>query len=156
MRLESAGYEVLNGRPTTSKVGAMGLMQLMPATYEDMRIRYALGSDAYAPRDNIFAAAAYLRLMFDRYGYPNLFAAYHAGPGRLDAFLLGRAPLPAATVSYLNTLVPGAEITRSPNENPAAPSQKSNMNSLFFVRAEGGISSSGRGGLFVPLSVSAR
>ena len=156
MRLESAGYTVLRGHPITSKAGAMGLMQLMPATYDDMRIRYGLGPDPYDPRDNVFAGAAYLRLMFDRYGYPELFAAYQAGPARLDAFLHDGKPLPAETISYINSLVPGSEIARPERENPLAPAPRSNANSLFFVRAESEFSPSNQGALFVPLSGSAR
>src|SRR5580698_7644556 len=48
MRQESGGHEYLNGEPITSSAGAMGLMQLMPATYADMRDRYGLGDDPYA------------------------------------------------------------------------------------------------------------
>src|SRR3546814_6466977 len=62
----------------------MGLMQVMPGTYEDMRRAHDLGADPHDPRDNILAGTAYLRAMYDRYGYPNLFAAYNAGPGRYD------------------------------------------------------------------------
>ena len=60
----------------------MGLMQVMPGTYSDLRNRYALGGDSYDPHDNIFAGTAYLRQMYERYGYPSLFAAYNAGPKR--------------------------------------------------------------------------
>ncbi len=44
-----------------SPKGAMGLMQVMPATYATLRARYALGPYPYDPRDNILAGAAYLR-----------------------------------------------------------------------------------------------
>lgn len=57
------------------------------------------GSDD--PRDNILAGTFYLRLMYDRFGYPALFAAYHSGPGRYSAYLAGRRGLPEATVAYL-------------------------------------------------------
>jgi hypothetical protein len=156
MRLESAGHMVLDGRPTTSKAGAMGLMQLMPATYEDMRLRYGLGPDPYDPRNSILAGAAYLRLMFDHYGYPDLFAAYQTGPARLDAFLRDGKPLPTETISYLNSLVPGSEITWHESENSLVPTPKSSANSLFFVRAENEFSPSNQGALFVPLSDSGR
>src|SRR5216684_5963950 len=49
MRVESGGNEFLNGQLTTSPVGAMGLMQVMPQTYDELKIRYALGDDAYDP-----------------------------------------------------------------------------------------------------------
>lgn len=104
MAAESGGRTSLDGRPITSSAGAMGLMQVMPDTYEDMRQRYGLGTDPHDPRDNILAGAAYLRAMYDRYGYPGLFAAYNAGPGRYDDYLHDGKPLPAETRAYLAAL----------------------------------------------------
>jgi hypothetical protein len=98
---ESAGCESMNGRPTTSAAGAMGLMQLMPATWEQLRQKLTLASDAYDPHDNILAGAAYLRDLYDRYGWPGSSAAYHAGPRRYDDYLKTGRPLPEATVEYL-------------------------------------------------------
>jgi len=127
MARESAGLTTLHGAPIVSRSGAMGLMQLMPDTWLDMRARYDLGADPFDPHDNIFGGTAYLREMFDRYGYPNLFAAYHAGPGRLDDALAGRRPLPQTTKSYLTNIVSGAQIAPSAAQN--AP-----WDTLFFVR----------------------
>src|SRR3546814_4666575 len=84
MQAESAGLTHLHGRPITSRAGAMGLMQLMPGTWAAMRQQHGLGGDPYDPRDNILAGAAYLRAMYDRFGYPGLFAAYNAGPARYE------------------------------------------------------------------------
>jgi soluble lytic murein transglycosylase-like protein len=104
MRTESGGRLTLGGRPITSPAGAMGLMQIMPRTWADLRRRHGLGPDPYAPRDNILAGAAYLRELYVRYGYPGLFAAYNAGPARLEATLASRQPLPAETRAYLASL----------------------------------------------------
>lgn len=101
MRVESAGVANLHGRPMTSRAGAMGLMQLMPATWSEMRVALGLGSDPFAPRDNILAGAGYLREMYDRFGYPGLFGAYNAGPQRYARYLAGAAKLPSETVVYL-------------------------------------------------------
>jgi soluble lytic murein transglycosylase-like protein len=101
MRVESAGDS-----GATSRAGAMGLMQLMPATWATMRTRYRLGPDPYAPRDNILAGTAYLREMYDRYGSPAFLAAYNAGPGRLDDHLREGRPLPAETQRYLALIGP--------------------------------------------------
>ena len=79
MRVESGGQQYLNGRPITSSAGAMGLMQVMPATYEELRRRHDLGSDPYDPRNNILAGTAYLREMYDLFGSPGFLAAYNAG-----------------------------------------------------------------------------
>jgi soluble lytic murein transglycosylase-like protein len=85
MRVESGGYQFrATGELTTSPVGAMGLMQLMPETYDEMRGRYALGDDAFDPHNNILAGAAYLREMYDAFGSPGFLAAYNAGPARLE------------------------------------------------------------------------
>lgn len=100
MRLESRG-----DMRAISSAGAMGLMQIMPATWSELRARYGLGSNPYDPRDNIMAGAAYLRQMHDRYGSPGFLAAYNAGPGRYEEYLAGRA-LPAETRAYVAALAP--------------------------------------------------
>ena len=100
MRVESAGDV-----RAISSAGAMGLMQVMPATWADLRARHRLGANPYDPRDNILAGAAYLREMHDRYGSPGFLAAYNAGPGRYEEYLAGR-PLPAETRAYVAALAP--------------------------------------------------
>lgn len=119
MGQESGGRTTLNGRPITSPAGAMGLMQVMPGTYSNLRRRYALGHDSYDPHDNILAGTAYLREMYERYGYPYLFAAYNAGPRRFDAFFLGGKPLPSETLDYVQSIVPGAETLLHPARGAA-------------------------------------
>ena len=101
MNVESGGRPSIDGRPVVSRAGAMGLMQLMPATWAEMRSTLGLGSDPFEPKDNILAGAAYLRMMYDRFGYPGLFAAYNAGPARYSDHLVHGAPLPAETLSYV-------------------------------------------------------
>ena len=96
---ESGGRTMLNRHPITSAKGAMGLMQLMPATYSALRSDLNLGADPYDPHDNILAGATYLRAMFDRYGYPDLFAAYNCGPGRFEAGLRGEKLPPETRVA---------------------------------------------------------
>ncbi|MFT8855107.1 transglycosylase SLT domain-containing protein [Acetobacter orientalis] len=106
MHQESGGKQYLNGELTTSGAGAMGLMQLMPATYADMQSQYNLGSDPYDPHDNIQAGAAYIRLMYDRYGAPGFLAAYNAGPNRVDDYLNSGRSLPDETVNYVAAITP--------------------------------------------------
>ncbi|WP_252346949.1 lytic transglycosylase domain-containing protein [Acetobacter sp. P1H12_c] len=84
-----------------SGAGAMGLMQLMPGTWKDVRRTLNLGVDPFDPHDNIAAGAAYLRWLHDRYGDAGFLAAYNAGPGRYDDHLASGRPLPAETVSYV-------------------------------------------------------
>lgn len=98
---ESGGRTHLGGRPITSHAGAMGLMQIMPGTWAALRAQYGLGPDPHAPRDNIIGGTAYLRAMYDRFGYPGLFAAYNAGPGRYAEHLRTGRPLPRETRDYV-------------------------------------------------------
>jgi soluble lytic murein transglycosylase-like protein len=98
---ESGGRASIGGHPIRSRVGAMGLMQLMPATWSEISRALGLGPDPDDPRDNILAGSFYLRRMFDRFGYPGLFAAYQSGPARYSAFLAGRSRLPDETAAYL-------------------------------------------------------
>lgn len=158
MARESAGLTALHGAPMVSSAGAMGLMQLMPGTWSDLRARYDLGHDPFDPRDNIFAGTAYLREMYDRYGYPALFAAYHGGPGRMNAVLAGQKPLPETTEAYLESIVPDVEPASIGSKNRPAADSKSSPDALFFVRERDGKSLSteterlrATPSLFVPL-----
>jgi D-alanyl-D-alanine carboxypeptidase len=101
MRKESGGQE-----QAVSSAGAMGLMQIMPDTFDGLRRRYALGNDPFEPRDNIMAGTAYIREMYDRYGAPGFLAAYNAGPSRLDSYLVGGDALPDETVNYVAAIAP--------------------------------------------------
>jgi cell division septation protein DedD len=101
MRQESGGQLYENGQLIISSAGAMGLMQVMPSTYDELRGRYSLGDDPYDPHDNIMAGVAYLREMYNVYGSPGFLAAYNAGPGRLDDYLTRNKPLPEETRRYV-------------------------------------------------------
>ncbi|AQS86485.1 MAG: lytic transglycosylase domain-containing protein [Acetobacter aceti] len=99
------GAESAGDPGAVSLAGAMGLMQIMPGTWADLRSRHHLGRDPYDPRDNILAGAAYLRELHDRYGSPGFLAAYNAGPNRYEASLEGR-PLPSETRAYVASVAP--------------------------------------------------
>jgi len=145
---ESGGRTMWQGAPIVSSAGAMGLMQVMPGTYRAMRNRYALGADPFDPTDNILAGTAYLRALYDRYGYPDLFAAYQAGPKRLEAWLDSRKPLPVSTQAYLDQLIPGiamafetchrSRVSRADRLCIATrnPARQRRLGVLFFLRAD--------------------
>lgn len=104
MQAESAG-----DARAVSSAGAMGLMQIMPNTWTELRARYGLGADPFDARDNIHAGAAYLRELHDRYGAPGFLAAYHAGPGRYNDYLANGRPLPVETSAYLAEVIPAID-----------------------------------------------
>jgi soluble lytic murein transglycosylase-like protein len=102
LRAESAGHV-----HAVSSAGATGLMQVMPDTWAELRVRYRLGRDPFDPRDNILAGIAYLREMLDRYGnIAAMLTAYNAGPDRYDEYLAFGRKLPAETRAYVATLAP--------------------------------------------------
>lgn len=113
MRQESGGQVM-----STSGPGAMGLMQIMPATYDELRARYSLGDDPYYPHDNIMAGTAYIRELYDLYGSPGFLAAYNAGPGRFDDYLNRHKTLPDETRNYVARIGP-----RIVGSEPQRPSQ---------------------------------
>ncbi|WP_428487753.1 lytic transglycosylase domain-containing protein [Rhodopila sp.] len=106
MRVESGGKEYVDGNLVTSGAGAMGLMQVMPATYDGLKERYNLGDDPFDPHDNILAGVAYMREMYEIYGTPGFLAAYNAGPVRLDDYLGNRRSLPDETRHYVAMIGP--------------------------------------------------
>ncbi len=113
MRVESAG------RPMAlSNAGAMGLMQVMPATYAELAARHDLGPDPYYPKDNILAGTAYLREMYDRFGNPAFLAAYNGGPGTLDGYLRRGSPREPRRAAGLRRRCAADEHSRRPQARP--------------------------------------
>ncbi|MBS0989210.1 lytic transglycosylase domain-containing protein [Acetobacter okinawensis] len=100
MRAESQG-----DASAVSPRGAMGLMQIMPDTWRELRAALNLGADPYDPHDNIVAGAAYLRWLHDRYGDAGFLAAYNAGPGRYEQLLTAGKVLPDETRKYVTKVV---------------------------------------------------
>jgi hypothetical protein len=127
MRQESGGRLYENGDLITSGAGAMGLMQVMPVTYEELRQRYGLGDDPFDPHDNIMAGTAYIREMYDLYGSPGFLAAYNAGPKRLDDYLTRNRPLPDETRHYVASIGPNIAGVYPERQSPA---QQYAMNQL--------------------------
>jgi soluble lytic murein transglycosylase-like protein len=105
IQVESA----FNPRAVSSK-GAMGLMQLMPATARELGV-----DDPFHPEDNIRGGVAYLRQLLDRYDndVELALAAYNAGPGSVERY--GAVPPYRETRNYVK------KITGSTGARPAAP-----------------------------------
>jgi D-alanyl-D-alanine carboxypeptidase len=101
MERESSGR-----RRAVSPAGAMGLMQVMPGTWRELRQRYRLGRDPFDPRDNILAGTAYIREMYERFGAPGFLAAYNAGPGAFSRYLARASPLPRETRRFVAAIAP--------------------------------------------------
>ncbi|MEM9369522.1 MAG: lytic transglycosylase domain-containing protein [Pseudomonadota bacterium] len=112
IQAESAG----NARAASS-AGAMGLMQIMPGTWAELRVAHGFGSEPFDRRENILAGAAYLRQMYDQFGAPGFLAAYNAGPGRYAEHLRTGRSLPRETRCYV------AALSRELGFSDAAPLQ---------------------------------
>jgi soluble lytic murein transglycosylase-like protein len=148
MRAESGGRTRLDGHPIESSAGAMGLMQLMPGTWRDMRAANGLGADPHDPRDNILAGTAYLRALYDRFGYPGLFAAYNAGPARYAEHLATGRQLPRETIAYLGDVAGTGAAAPAARRGPVPAA-------LFAVRASQPPPDAGPASLFVLLRTAA-
>ncbi len=76
-----------------SPAGALGLMQLMPATAKEtarkIGLSHTTGQLVSDPNHNIRLGSEYLGRLIQRYGgsYPLAISAYNAGPGRTDKWL---------------------------------------------------------------------
>lgn len=129
MAIESVGDPA-----ALSPKGAIGLMQVMPATWIKLRAKHNLGSDPWHPRDNILAGAAYLREMHDRYGsVAAMLAAYNAGPARYDAHLTTGRSLPAETVDYVAKITPMIDGTVSVARSAGSSSRRAWSRARLFV-----------------------
>jgi soluble lytic murein transglycosylase-like protein len=124
-----------------SSKGAMGLMQIMPKTWTELRARYGFGADPYDVSDNILAGAAYIRELRDRYGAPGFLAAYNAGPGRYERHLATGRPLLDETQAYVATLAPMITRARTNVQIDDITRSFARANSSLFAARTAGIPS---------------
>jgi soluble lytic murein transglycosylase-like protein len=119
-----------------SPKGAMGLMQLMPATVREFGVR-----DAYNAGQNIRGGVAYLKQLLDRYSNNEVLAlaAYNAGPGAVDKHgqtvppyketqdyvqKIGKISPPSAgahgmVIYKISEIVDGREVVRYSDQKPS-------------------------------------
>jgi soluble lytic murein transglycosylase-like protein len=95
-------------KQAVSSKGAIGLMQLMPGTAQD------LGADPNDPAQNVDAGARYLRDLLFKYdfGLYRALAAYNAGPGTVDRYK--GVPPYRETVGYIRRIVKDSGIGLEP------------------------------------------
>lgn len=136
--------------------GAIGLMQVMPKTWAELRARYGLGADPYDPRDNIFAGTAYIRQLHDRYGAPGFLAAYNAGPGRYERHLASGRALPDETRAYVVRLAPVIGNARTNARVDTARTSFSWANSPLFATRSASAAASARSAAVTHLNRSSR
>ncbi len=101
IEVESAGYHL-----AVSHVGAMGLMQILPATGKEIALRMGIewnGPDTlFDPTTNIRLGTAYLSQLMNRYGSVNTaLAAYNWGPGRIDRRLRRGRGIPSRYIEQV-------------------------------------------------------
>jgi len=126
--------ESVNDPAALSPKGAMGLMQVMPATWDELRKKHGLGADPWHECDNILAGTAYLREMHDRYDSVDaMLAAYNAGPGRYDDHLATGRALPAETVEYVAKIMPMIDGTAPIRHMVRSPASQAWSRAPLFV-----------------------
>jgi soluble lytic murein transglycosylase-like protein len=83
-----------------SPKGAMGLMQLMPATAEQLGIE-----NPFDAASNLDGGARFLKQLLSRYGgdLPKALGAYNAGPAKVDA--AGSVPAIPETMEYVRQIL---------------------------------------------------
>lgn len=115
IQVESGGYNL-----AASHVGALGLMQLLPSTAEELAQRLGLdwrGAESlFDPVMNVKLGTAYIKHLSDRYGdVTTALAAYNWGPGRIDRRLRKGTSVPSI---YIERVMKAFDIAQTRRQLP--------------------------------------
>ena len=134
-----------NGNLVVSSAGAIGVMQLMPATADQ------LGVDPTDPLQNIQGGISYLAQMYQQFGDWSLaLAAYNWGPAKVQRAVTAGGQIPASVQSYVTKVLAGAGVGSTfdaisqpydPGTQAALPTSSANLplvlgavaGTIFFV-----------------------
>jgi len=120
-----------NPATAVSPAGAMGVMQLMPATAKQLGV-----TDPFNPDENINGGVKYLAQLSKMFNDPKLVAAaYNAGPGNVQKH--GGVPPFRETQGYVAGLAHGGEVMRFAGGNTVPPEQPGFFD-RYFGDAYGG------------------
>ena len=103
-----ARQESLFDREAISRVGARGLMQLMPGTAREVAGRLGIGYDQSRltrdPEYNVLLGSTYFARLLDQYrgSYPLAVAAYNAGPGNVNRWIRQNGDPRTSAISMLD------------------------------------------------------
>jgi soluble lytic murein transglycosylase-like protein len=95
-----------------SAKGALGLMQLVPATANELGV-----TDAFDPEANVLGGARLLKLLLDRYGgdLSLTLSAYNAGTRKVDAAM--SVPMIPETIDYVSRILSRLADSQSVRDN---------------------------------------
>jgi len=95
-----------------SAKGALGLMQLVPATASELGV-----ADAFDPQANVLGGARLLKLLLDRYGgdLSLTLSAYNAGTRKVDAAM--SVPMIPETIDYVSRILSRLVDSQSVRDN---------------------------------------
>jgi soluble lytic murein transglycosylase-like protein len=112
---ESGGKQYnADGSLVTSPKGAVGIAQVEPGTFAEMKAKYGIKGDISDPAANEMAGKLYMQEQYAKYGgdMSKALAAYNAGPGRVDKTIAAHGDsylsfLPSETKGYISNILGG-------------------------------------------------